>query len=106
MEEVITKKMFDDFMQVAELGLTPEEQVQIRAEMNNQMKVIRELETIPLEDGLQPVIHGNPYPAEIRGGLREDVCVPFDNVAGILEQAPLTKDGYLVSPDVAHQKLG
>lgn len=106
MEEVITKTMFEDLVQTAMIELSPEEKEEIRAELNEQMKIIRELETIPLEGDLKPVVHGNPFPPEIRGELREDIVVPFDNVAGIMAQAPRTKDGYVVSPDVPHQKLG
>ena len=51
------------------------------------------------------VVHGNPYPQEIRIPLREDVWTPFENVDGILAEAPRTQDGYIVAPDVPHQKL-
>lgn len=106
MEEVITKEMFEEFTQVAEVELTPEEAESIRAKMNEQMNVIRELEAIPLEEGVPPVIHGNPYPEIIRAELREDVPIPFENPADIIAQAPRSQDGYIISPDVPHQKLG
>jgi Asp-tRNA(Asn)/Glu-tRNA(Gln) amidotransferase C subunit len=64
------------------------------------------LESIPLEDDLPPVIHGNPYPREIQAPLREDIRTPFENSQGIIDQAPHSQDGYFVSPDVPHQKLG
>lgn len=105
-EEIITEEMFREFMQTAELELTAEEQVSIRAVMNTQMKIIQELESIPLDEDLPPVIHGNPYPQEIRMELREDVWTPFDNAEGIIAQAPRSQDGFIVSPDVPHQKLG
>lgn len=105
-EETITIEMFNEFVQVAELELTPEEAVSIRAKMNEQLVIIHELESIPLEDDLPPVIHGNPYPREIQAPLREDIWTPFENSQGIIDQAPRSQDGYIVSPDVPHQKLG
>lgn len=105
-DETITIEMFNEFVQVAEVELTPEEAVSIRAKMNEQLKVIHELAAIPLNADLPPVIHGNPYPREIQAPLREDIWTPFENPALILAQAPRSRDGYIVSPDVPHQKLG
>ncbi len=106
MKETITKEMFEDFCQVAELELTEEEAQSIRAKMNEQMKVIKELEAIPLDESLEPVIRGNPYPLEIQSSMRDDVWTPFDDPEAIIAQAPKSEEGYIVSPDVPHQKLG
>lgn len=105
-EEVIDKKIFEDLVRTGEIGMTQEEAEDIRQEMNRQMNVIRQLESIPLDESLSPVIHGNPYPPEIRCGLREDLLVPFENAAEIIAQAPLQRDGCIVSPDVEHQRIG
>ena len=105
-DDTITIEMFNEFVQVAEVELTPEEAVSIRAKMNEQLKVIHELAAIPLNADLPPVIHGNPYPREIQAPLREDIWTPFENPESIIAQAPRSLDGYIVSPDVPHQKLG
>ena len=106
MEDKITNEMFEEFTRVAEVELTPEESKKILAEMRAQLTVIGNLAAIPIDDDLRPVIHGNPYPFEIRPALREDVWVPFENPQAILDQVPRTEDGYIISPDVAHQKIG
>ena len=44
--------------------------------MNEQLQVIHELESIPLDEQLAPVIHGNPYPGysgTIKRGYLETV---------------------------------
>ena len=105
-ESVITKEAFSALARTAAIELSEEEAEQLRAEMNRQMGIIRQLETIPLDEELAPVIHGNPYPAEIRCELRADEVIPFHNAAEIPTQAPRSKDGYFVSPDVPHQRIG
>ena len=105
MEEVISKEAFASLAETAEIGLSPEEAENLRFEMNRQMAVIRLLKTIPLEEELSPVIHGNPYPEAVRAGLREDIPVPFTDSFAIVCNAPRSKDRYIVSPDVPHRKL-
>ena len=105
MDDVISKELFDELDKTAMIGLSPEERESLRAEMNRQMAVIRLLETIPLDENIRPVIHGNPYPEDIRAGLREDVPVPFEDAAAIIAGAPRSREGYIVSPDVPHQIL-
>ena len=106
MQEVIGKETFDELVRTGRIGTDPEEAEALRLEMNRQMDVIRQLEAIPLEDMVRPVIHGNPYPEALRCGLREDIVKPFENVSAIIHEAPLSRDGYIVSLDVAHQKIG
>ena len=104
-KEKITRELFDQFAQVGEVELTEAEAESILAKLNDQLTVIDQLNEIPLDPDMPAVVHGNPYPVEIQIPLREDVWTPFDNVEGILAQAPRTQDGYIVAPDVPHQKL-
>ena len=106
MDEMITEAEFWELARTGRIGMDPEEAGSLRAELNRQMHVIRQLEAIPLDAAIRPAIHGNPYPEELRCGLREDRCLPFDNAAGIVGQAPVSRDGYIVSPDTAHLKIG
>ena len=106
MDEVIGKELFDELARTGGLSLSAEESRDLRDEMNRQMEIIRRLEAIPLDAHLKPVIHGNPYPQDIRCGLREDDQIPFPDPADIIGQAPLSREGYIVSPDVPHQKIG
>ena len=105
MPEMIDRALFEELTQTGALKISPEEGELLRAELNEQLSVIRQLESIPLSDVHHPVVHGNPYPPEIRCGLREDVRHPFAAPEEILLQAPVSKDGYFVSPDVPHIKL-
>ena len=97
--------LFDELAKTGELKLTPEERSSLRMELNEVFSVIRQLEAIPLDETIRPVIHGNPYPAEIRCPLREDERMPFENFPEIIMQAPLTRDGCIISPDIVHEKL-
>ena len=106
MKEMIDQELFDELAQTGEIGMTPGEAEEIRRKLNRQMDVIRQLESIPLDEMLSPVIHGNPYPPDVRCGLRADVPAPFENAAEIIAQAPRRQDGYIVSPDVEHQRIG
>lgn len=106
MDEVIGKELFDELAQTGGIRLSSGEAEDLREEMNRQMQIIRQLEAIPLDDQVRPVVHGNPFPPEVRCGLREDEWIRFSDPAAILGQAPASRDGYFISPDVLHQKIG
>ena len=106
MQEMIDKEIFNELIRIGRIGMDPEEAESLRFEMNRQMDVIRQLEAIPLDKEVRPVIHGNPYPKAIRCELREDIVKPFEDASTIIHEAPLSRDRFIVSPDVAHQKIG
>ncbi len=106
MDEVIDKNNFAALAAAGGISLTADEAENLREEINRQMCVIRQLDVIPLEDHIRPVTHGNPYPEAVRCELREDINYSFENKGGIIAQAPVTRNGYIVSPDVPHQKIG
>lgn len=106
MDEVITKEIFEELVLTGRLQLDADEAEHLRSEMNLQMHMIRQLEAIPLDGSLPPVIHGNPYPPQIRCALREDEIRPFEDAAAITAQFPKSRDGYIVSPDIEHRKIG
>ena len=101
----LTKELFAQLVQVGEVELTDAETASIFAKMNEQLTVIDQLSAIPLDEDTPAVVHGNPYPLDIQIPLREDVWTPFPNPEEILAQAPRTQDGFIVAPDVPHQKL-
>ena len=105
MEEVINREVFEELAKTGEIIFSPEEAEAMRDEMNRQMDIIRQLEAIPLEDDITPVIHGNPYPGTVRCPLRTDEWIPFPCPDDIIAQFPISLDRYIVSPDVFHQKL-
>ena len=104
--EGISKALFAELVQTAAFVPGPDEAEALRTELNRQMDIIRQLEAIPLDEKLSPVIHGNPYPEEICCELRPDTWNPFGNPEEIIQQAPVSKDGCIVSPDVQHQRIG
>ncbi len=106
MDEIINSELFNKLAKTAGLLLTDHEADLLRKEMNRQMDVIRQLEAIPLHGELKPVVHGNPYPEKIRCNLRADEWKPYENAAGIVREAPKSRDGYVISPDIPHQKIG
>lgn len=103
--EEITRKKFDELVAVGEIELTPSEAEQLFHEMNAQMKIFEQLEAIPA-DALSPMIYGDRCPDQEFSELREDHPSAFENAVGIIAQAPRSRGGYIVSPDLAHQKLG
>ena len=105
MEEIISREVFEELAQTGQITFSQEEAENLRSEMNRQMDIIRQLEAIPLEDNIDPVVHGNPYPASIRCPLRTDDWIPFSCPDEIIAQVPRSRDRYIVSPDVFHQKL-
>ncbi len=104
-DQLAALPVFNRLVQTAALNLKPDEAAQLLVDLNDQLKIIRQLEAIPLPQGLEAVIHGNPYPQEIRCELREDEWIPFENTAEIIAQAPLLRDDHIVSPDVPHQRI-
>ena len=91
-EQLAALPIFNRLVQTAALKLSADEAAQLLADLNDQLKIIRQLEAIPLPQGIDAVIHGNPYPQEIRCELREDEWIPFENTAEITAQAPLLQD--------------
>ena len=105
MTKPVDRKLFDELAKTGALKISPEEAEPLLNELNEQLSVIHQLEAIPLEDAIRPVIHGNPYPPEIRCELREDEWKPFPSPAEIIAQAPVSREGCVVSPDVVHLRL-
>jgi len=110
MTDAITREIFDHLVLLAALELSPDEAEYLRLQLNNQLKAIRELEAIPLPqsggpDDALPATHGVPYPPEIAPPIRLDEWLPDPNPQAILDQAPETKDGYIVVPEIPHSDL-
>ena len=104
-DRMIDKDLFDELAQTGALKLDPEESETLRTELNKEFALIRQLETVPLGESICPVVHGKQFPAHIRCELREDEWIPFADAAGIIAQAPLSRDGFIVSPEIVHLKL-
>lgn len=104
-DQPITPDLFNHLVELAALELSQEEAEYLRQELNNQMKAIDELEAIPLGEEIPITSHGVPYTAQITPEGRSDEWIACPNPEEILAQAPETKDGYVIVPDIPHTDL-
>jgi aspartyl/glutamyl-tRNA(Asn/Gln) amidotransferase C subunit len=105
MSDLISVETFNHLVGLAALELDEEQAEYLRRELNNQLKSIKELEAIPLDDEIVVTSHGVPYTAATSPLPREDVWQPYPAPEEILAQAPETEDGYIVVPDIPHTTL-
>lgn len=104
-EDEISQQVFDHLVRLAALELEPEEAAYLRAELNGQLKSIRELEAIEVEDGTPITSHGVPYGSGRRPPLREDQARSSGLADAILEQAPDVEERRVVVPDIPQEEL-
>ncbi len=105
MAEAITAEIFDHLVDLAALELDPKEVEYLRAQLNSQLKAIRELEAIEIGPEVGITSHGVPYTPAISAVPRADIAAPSDLADAILKQAPETDGRYLVVPDIPHTDL-
>jgi len=105
MSDSIDRETFNHLVGLAALELDEKQAEYLLRELNSQLKAIRELAAIPLDDSVPANLHGVPFPPEESPSLREDVWQPYPNPAEIIAQAPETRDGYIVVPDIPHTTL-
>lgn len=105
MKDPITPEVFAHLVDLAALELEPTQSEYLRLQLNHQLKVIQELEAIPLETGIEVTAHGVPYTAAISPAPREDVIKPYPQPGEIIKQAPATDEGYIVVPEIPHITL-
>lgn len=104
-DQPITPELFNHLVELAALELAEDEAEYLRRELNNQMKAIEELEAIPLGDETPITSHGVPYSSKITPEARSDEWIACPNPEEIIAQAPETKDGYVIVPDIPHTEL-
>jgi aspartyl-tRNA(Asn)/glutamyl-tRNA(Gln) amidotransferase subunit C len=105
MTDDISPELFTHLVQLAALELTPDESEYLRRQLNNQLKAIHELESIPLDAATTVTSHGVPYTADISPAIRQDQWIPYPDPEDILKQAPETDEGYIVVPEIPHTEL-
>lgn len=104
-EDEISQQVFDHLVGLAALELEPEEAAYLRAELNGQLKAIRELEAIEVNDSTPITSHGVPYPPDRRSRLREDQARSSGLADAILDQAPEVEERRVVVPDIPQEEL-
>lgn len=105
MTEEITPELFNHLVELAALELSAEEGEYLRKQLNNQLKAIHELESIPLDPSTPVASHGVPYTPASSPAIREDLIASYLGSAKLLDGAPETEDNYFVVPDIPHQEL-
>ncbi len=105
MSDPITPEVFAHLVHLAALELSAEEGEYVRRQLNNQLKAIRELEAIPLEEGVTVTSHGVPYTVQTSPVPRADEWLPYPDVAELLAQVPQLEDRYIIVPDIPHTTL-
>ena len=97
----ISPELFHKLVGLAALELADEESTYLLTEMNHQLSSVNALLQVPLEEGIQPTLHG----IECQGaGPRADVWQPFPTPSEILAGAPETEDGMFAVPDMKGAK--
>ena len=97
----ISLELFQKLVGLAALELTDEESAYLLTEMNHQLSSVNALLQVPLEDDIQPTLHG----LECQGaGPRADVWQPVPAPEEIRAEAPEIEDGMFAVPDVKGAK--
>lgn len=105
MNDLIDRVTFDHLVGLAALELDDTQAEYLLRELNSQLKAIRELAAIPLDASVPASLHGVPYTGADSPALREDTWIPEPDPAEIIGQAPETREGYIVVPDIPHTTL-
>jgi aspartyl/glutamyl-tRNA(Asn/Gln) amidotransferase C subunit len=105
MDDQISIEVFNRLVELAALELSDEQAGYLHKQLNNQLRAIHELASIPIDSNLEANLHGVPYIAEARPVLREDKSIDCENTASILSQVPQYEDGHIVVPDIPHTTL-
>lgn len=105
MSDEITPELFSHLVELAALALSADEAEYLRRQLNNQLKAIHELESIPLDPETPVASHGVSYTLSITPPLRLDEIDPYPAPEKLLAGAPETEDGYIVVPETPHHDL-
>ena len=101
----ISEAIFRHLVDLAAIHLEEDEGEYLRRELNGQLKAIRELEAIEIEDDVSITSHGVPYTQEMRLPLRQDRIEECAAADEILQQAPDVDERSIVVPDIPHEDL-
>jgi aspartyl/glutamyl-tRNA(Asn/Gln) amidotransferase C subunit len=105
MPDEISPELFAHLVDLAALELTPDESDYLRRQMNNQLKAIRELASIPLDSEIVVAPHGITYSSEISPRNRKDEWGAYPDPERLLKQAPEVENEYMIVPEIPHKDL-
>lgn len=96
MTEYLTEKDVRDIAEYTRIGLTDEEVVQMKEDLNNTIEMLKPITEYDLE-GVEPTFH--PI-GSLSNVMREDVDKPSFTQEEALENAPAQQDGYFLIPSI------
>jgi aspartyl/glutamyl-tRNA(Asn/Gln) amidotransferase C subunit len=105
MSDQISIEVFNHLVDLAALELSQEQAAYLHQQLNNQLRAVRELASIPVDADTEANLHGVPYVPEARSPLREDNARPLEDTSVILSQVPNVENGYIVVLDIPHTTL-
>lgn len=105
MNDQISIEVFNRLVELAAMELSEEQAGYLHQQLNNQLRAIRELAEIPIDNSLEANLHGVPYIPEARPELRDDTWKPFADTESVLSQVPQFESGLIVVPDIPHTTL-
>ena len=105
MPEEISLDLFAHLVDLAALELAPEETDYLRRQMNNQLKAIKELASIPLDSEIEVTPHGIAYSPEISAKRRNDEWSAYPDPGLLLKQSPEIENDYIIVPEIPHKDL-
>ncbi len=105
MSDEISPDLFAKLVDLGAFTFDPDEAEYLRKELNNQLKAIRQLESVHLDDDVPLAAHGVTYTAASSPPLRADEWQPCENPDEILAQAPQVEARYLIVPDIPLTEL-
>ena len=105
MPEEISPELFAHLVDLAALALSTDEADYLRRQMNNQLKVIHELESIPLDSEIVVAAHGITYSPEMASKNRKDEWSAYSDPDMLLKQAPESENEYIIVPEIPHKDL-
>jgi aspartyl/glutamyl-tRNA(Asn/Gln) amidotransferase C subunit len=101
----ISAEIFDHLVELAALYLESDEKDYLRRELNAQLKAIRELEALEVDEQIPITSHGVPYTQSNSAPLRDDSVEIAPEADDIVAGAPETDLRYIVVPDIPHEEL-
>jgi aspartyl/glutamyl-tRNA(Asn/Gln) amidotransferase C subunit len=105
MPEEISPELFAHLVDLAALALSTDEADYLRRQMNNQLKAIHELESIPLDSEIVVAAHGIAYSPEMASKNRKDEWSAYSDPDMLLKQAPESENQYIIVPEIPHKDL-
>lgn len=105
MNEEIDEKLFQHLVELAALELTDEEAQYLRKQLNQQLQVVHEMDSIPIGQDVPTSAHGIEYTSANSAPIRADVIEPSKKKLDLASIAPQFDDDFIIVPEIPHTKI-